>query len=187
MDQEDKRTLRTLLDRQEIWDAILSYTRGMDRLDEDLVLQAFHPDAKDDHGVVVGNPQDIAGQGIEMHGKENTKTHHCLTNHFCELDGNIAHTETYFIYFGAQDNGPTDVLCGRYLDDLERREGNWKIANRLCFIEWSSYLPEGKDTGTSPSVGALEAMMDPRSQRSRSDASFIRPLPVETEKRGLST
>ena len=180
MDSIDDGAIRQLLDRQQIWDSIISYTRGMDRLDHDLVVDAFHPDAKDDHGVITGNPAEIADHGIAMHRAENRKTHHCLTNHYCELNGDTAHTETYFVYFGAQEEGPTDVLGGRYLDDLERRGGEWKIANRLCFIEWSSYLPEGKDTGTSASVGALESMMDPRSQRSREDASYIRPLPVNT-------
>ena len=178
MDSIDEKAIRKLLDRQEIWDTLISYTRGMDRLDEDLVLNAFHPDAKDDHGVVTGSPAEIAAHGMAMHGQENRKTHHCLTNHYCELDGDTAHTETYFVYFGAQEEGDTDVLGGRYLDDLERRNGEWKIANRLCFIEWSSSLPPGKDIGTSPSVGALESLMDPRSQRSRQDASYIRPLPV---------
>ena len=180
MDPIDEDAIRKLLDRQAIWDAIVSYTRGMDRLDPDLVLKAFHPDAKDDHGVVVGNREEIAANGMKMHGEENRKTHHCLTNHYCELDGDTANTETYFVYFGAQEDGPTDVLCGRYLDDMERRDGEWRIANRLCFIEWSSYLPQGKDTGTSASTGALEAILDPRSKRSREDASYIRPLPVST-------
>ena len=180
MDSIDEKAIRQLLDRQAIWDAIISYTRGMDRLDPELVIKAFHPDAKDDHGVVVGNREEIAESGMTMHGAENRKTHHCLTNHYCELDGDVAHTETYFVYFGAQEEGPTDVLGGRYLDDMERRDGEWRIANRLCFIEWSSYLPQGKDTGTSASTGALESIMDPRSKRSREDASYIRPLPVST-------
>ena len=179
MDSIDESAVRQLLDRQAIWDALLKYTRGMDRLDRDLVIDAFHPDAKDDHCVIVGNREDIADNGMTMHRAENRKTHHCLTNHYCELDGDTAHTETYFVYFGAQEEGPTDVLGGRYLDDLERRDGEWRISRRLCFIEWSSSLPEGASTGTSASLGALEAMTDPRSRRSREDASYIRPLPVK--------
>ena len=197
MDKIDENTLRELIERQEqiiarqdqlisrqeIWDAIVSYTRGMDRLDPEFVISAFHPDAQDDHGTFCGNREELAETGMAMHGAENSKTHHFLTNHYCELDGETAHTETYFLYCGAQAKGPTDVLGGRYLDDLERRNGDWKIANRLCFIEWSSALPEAYDTGTTPSRSALESFMDPRSQRSREDASYIRPLPVSTEKR----
>ena len=37
MDPIDESAVRKLLDRQEIWDAIVSYTRGMDRLDPELV------------------------------------------------------------------------------------------------------------------------------------------------------
>lgn len=178
MNSIDEQAVRKLLDRQEIWDALLSYTRGMDRLDRDLVINAYHPDAVDDHGVIVGSREDIAESGMTMHGAENRKTHHCLTNHYCKLEGDSAHTETYFVYFGAQEDGPTDVLGGRYLDDFERRDGEWRISKRLCFIEWSSSLPQGTETGTSASLGALEAMRDPRSKRSREDAFYIRPLPV---------
>ena len=180
MNPIDENAIRKLLDRQEIWDSILSYTRGMDRLDRDLVINAFHPDAIDDHCVIAGTREEIAENGMTMHSAENRKTHHCLTNHYCELDGDTAHTETYFVYFGAQEEGPTDVLGGRYLDDLERRDGEWRISRRLCFIEWSSSLPEGSSSGTSAALGALEAMRDPRSMRSREDASYIRPLPVKT-------
>jgi len=184
MDPIDESAIRRLLDRQEIWDALLSYTRGMDRLDRNLVINAYHADAIDDHGVVIGSREDIADAGMAMHAAENRKTHHCLTNHYCELDGDTAHTETYFVYFGAQEEGPTDVLGGRYLDDLERRNGEWRISNRLCFIEWSSSLPQGAATGTSASLGALESIMDARSQRSREDASYLRPLPVSTAPKG---
>ena len=183
--EKNLQRLLKLADRQEIWEAIVSYTRGMDRLDPDLVIKAFHPDAVDDHGTFRGNREELAQTGMAMHGAENSKTHHFLTNHHCELDGDTAHTETYFLYCGAQEKGPTDVLGGRYLDDLERRDGEWKISNRLCFIEWSSALPEAYDTGLTPSRSALESVGDPRSCRSREDASYIRPLPVETEKRSL--
>ena len=45
MDPIDESAIRRLLDRQEIWDALLSYTRGMDRLDRNLVINAYHADA----------------------------------------------------------------------------------------------------------------------------------------------
>ena len=32
-----------LMDRQRIWECMLRYARGMDRLDVDLVLSAYHP------------------------------------------------------------------------------------------------------------------------------------------------
>ena len=44
-----ERRLRSVLDRQEIHDALVRYCRGIDRCDERLVLSAFHADAMDNH------------------------------------------------------------------------------------------------------------------------------------------
>ena len=43
-----------LLAKQEIRDALMRYSRGIDLLDPDLVKSAYHPDAYDDHGTFKG-------------------------------------------------------------------------------------------------------------------------------------
>ena len=182
INEKDLKRLLKLADRQEIWDAIVSYTRGMDRLDPELVVSAFHPDGISDFGMSCGAAIELAEVGIATHTADNSKTHHFMTNHHCELDGDTARTETYFLYCGAQEKGPTDVFGGRYLDELERRDDEWKIAKRLLFIEWVSAFPEAYDTGTMASRSARDWIVDPRSRRSREDASYIRPLPVSIEK-----
>ena len=45
--------VQELIDRQRIYECLLRYTRGMDRLDRELVLSAYHDDAVEDHGPVV--------------------------------------------------------------------------------------------------------------------------------------
>jgi hypothetical protein len=42
--------LRTLLDRAQIHDALMRYSRGVDRGDGELVMSVFHPDATLDMG-----------------------------------------------------------------------------------------------------------------------------------------
>lgn len=42
--------LRTLLDRAQIHDALMRYSRGVDRGDGELVVSCFHPDATLDMG-----------------------------------------------------------------------------------------------------------------------------------------
>jgi SnoaL-like domain len=51
---ELRRELRDLRDRQDILDCINSYGRGLDRLDADLIRNAYHADAIDQHGTFVG-------------------------------------------------------------------------------------------------------------------------------------
>src|SRR5882724_2908499 len=53
MNDQDQMALRQLLDRQAILDCLHRYTRGVDRLDRQLLLSAYHADAIDDHGLFV--------------------------------------------------------------------------------------------------------------------------------------
>ncbi len=46
----DPTEIRKLLDKEAIREASLRYTRGIDRHDDDLAAQAYHPDATDDLG-----------------------------------------------------------------------------------------------------------------------------------------
>ncbi|MCJ7436647.1 MAG: nuclear transport factor 2 family protein, partial [Acidimicrobiia bacterium] len=47
-------TLQDLAAQQEIRDVLIRYTRGIDRMDADLVRSTYHPDAHDDHGAYQG-------------------------------------------------------------------------------------------------------------------------------------
>src|SRR3546814_11593208 len=48
--------VRELYDKQKIREVVTRYCRGVDRMDRDLFLSAYHPDAIDDHGFVVAGP-----------------------------------------------------------------------------------------------------------------------------------
>ena len=45
--------IRALLDRQAITDALHLYCRAIDRTDEELLASVYHPDAIDDHGILL--------------------------------------------------------------------------------------------------------------------------------------
>ena len=47
--------LQRLLDKQEIYEVLCRYCRGIDRLDEPLVRSCYHPDAVDNHGLYNGS------------------------------------------------------------------------------------------------------------------------------------
>jgi len=172
MDDLDIAALRQLLDRQAIWDCLTNYTRGMDRMDSEICKSAYHPDAWDDHGAVVMPGHELADFGIEFHRFRHRYNQHFLTNHKCEIHGDTANAETYFFFFGSMvgEDKPSELLGGRYIDQLERRDGEWKIANRLCLVEWTAAVSE------------LPPRQDSRSSRSRADASYMRPLEIRKER-----
>jgi SnoaL-like domain len=66
-------------------------------------------------------------------------TSHNMTNHICEIDGDTAHRESYVmggLYW--LEGEKTTMAFGRYLDRLERRNGEWRMHTRKCTIEMSA-------------------------------------------------
>lgn len=166
--------LQWLLDRQDIQDCILRYTRGMDRLDKDLLLSAYHPDALDHHGLFLGNPQEFWDYHRKWHLDYNEGHHHSVSNINIEIDGDIAHTETYWLFESINRDASITLHGGRYLDRFEKRHGEWKIAARACIVEWHGSLGE---VHLEPEFAAQQ-LLPGVSARDRSDRSYERPLVV---------
>ncbi len=166
--------LRELQDRQAILDCIHRYCRGVDRMDRELLLSAYHADAIDDHGVFVGVAADFATWVFSTQQSDQVSHQHAILNHSCELNGDRAHTETYFLYQGTNRIGPATLSGGRYVDRFDRRDGRWAIAARVCVVEWISEL--GKDPASPDFRAALNS--NAPSRRDRNDISYMRPLRV---------
>jgi len=165
--------LGELLDRQDIYDCIKRVSRAIDRFDRELFLSAYHPDAVIDAGQFVGDPAAIYDGGEVLHAAGQDATLHHLTNHTCELGGDTAHTETYFLYVGRNKDGSNWAAGGRYNDRLERRGAFWKIAFRYTIIEWSGMVPE---TQVPLFTGVTDGQLNGVPSRSREDPSYRRPL-----------
>src|SRR4051812_49632494 len=98
MTTQDLAKMRHLHDRQEIYDCLIQVGRGADRFDRELFVGAFHPDAMIEAGGEVGAPADVYEGGRAMHEAAAAATLHCHSSHTCEIDGDQAHAETYYIY-----------------------------------------------------------------------------------------
>src|SRR6266581_6076737 len=115
MDAQDvPGAVQRLIDRQEIRDCILRYCSGVDRFDREMLLSAYHPDAWDDHGSFVGPVAEFADWAFAYHQKYQHGHQHYVLNHRCELDGDTAHSETYWIFTGRNKIGhPLSIHGGR--------------------------------------------------------------------------
>lgn len=173
MDADLERRIREQLDRDEILRVMMKYARGLDRLDHDLARSCYWDDAIEDHGNYVGHPDDFiawADQTTLAH----RYTQHGLLNHFCDLQGDDAYCETYYQFTGVRDEPPHFISTGRYIDHFQKRNGEWRIANRVCLIEGKFDIADA----------ALNALMPPaytaeepcQEARDRSDVSYHRPL-----------
>lgn len=137
--------------KDDITSALLRYTRGIDRLDGDLVLSAFHPGAMCvDYGADPMSIEDFVTYAIPRLGDAYSATQHRVSNVAIEFDEGhrTAICEAYVLAFhtqpgtgkGAKPNLHT--FNGRYIDRFERRSadasGNqWKIAHRTLRVDWS--------------------------------------------------
>lgn len=186
--EELERTVAELADRQAINDCLMTYSRGIDRLDRELLISVYHEDAIDDHGVFVGNREEFADWAIAMHTATHLSHQHCIFNFTCDLDGDVAHTETYYMFVGMNQTGtPMAMSGGRYIDRLEKRDGRWAIAARVCVRDWAPLekIPEVMDQAAMTTVKGLDErtkqLMRTGSQprRDRADVSYQRPLTID--------
>ena len=141
MDADRQARIDTLLDRQDILDCLLRFARGMDRFDRAVFLSAFHADAVIAAGPFVGGPVELYDWASALHEQGQIATQHHHLNHTCEIAGDVAHTETYYMFVGRNRDESNWIAGGRYIDRVERRGGAWRIALRTNAIEWSGMIP----------------------------------------------
>lgn len=159
-------------DRRQILECILRYCRGLDRRDRDIVLSAFHPDAVDDHGHFVGPIGKFVDWVFSIQEVAYRRTQHIINNHFCEIDGDIAHTESYYASVGIPKNGQGQgTTWGRYIDRFEKRDGRWAIAARVCLVDIRDRKAD--PDGSKPDAPHLASL------QGRDDPSYMRPLIID--------
>jgi hypothetical protein len=129
---------------KQIVDCLLSYTRGIDRLDPDAILAAFHPGALlEGYQVDALVPiEDFALPVVERLRKRYSSTQHRLSNTKIDFNDDRAIAESYILAYHVQ---PADedslerlwTFSGRYIDYFEDRDGQWRIAKRFLRADWT--------------------------------------------------
>jgi hypothetical protein len=176
---ELERKLQHLTDRQDIYDCITSTSRGNDRFDEDLIVGSYHADGIHELGTKHISGADYGEHANHAHGALFETNLHNVTMHRCDIDGDVAHCESYVIgMFMDKDCQTSRILAGRYLDRLERRDGKWGIVLRRATVEvplaGSAQLPTG---AFMPGSGYLKG------SRNHDDPSYKRPMTAEAGER----
>lgn len=167
--------LQYVEDRIAILDCVMNQARGHDRHDSDLMSSVYFEDGVDEHGPVVKVGAEYAEYANNAHSAVFEDHLHNITTHTCEIDGDVAHAESYVMGSMRAKGGKVVALMGgRYLDRLERRDGEWKIALRRCTIEW---MMQG-DSSVLAS-GAVKGFI--KGKWDRTDLSYARPLQMNSE------
>ena len=133
--------LMELWDKQKLHENLMLYCRGIDRMDGDLVRSTYWPDSTDDHGSFIGPGQDWAAAGLAWREKIYNNNHH-VSNVLIEIDGDQARRESMFLnVVNLKDPAISFFLGGRYRDLCEKRDGEWRILNRVCVWDWFEHQP----------------------------------------------
>ncbi len=170
----DAERLRRLEDRQAILDCIIRLARGLDRHDAGLVRGCFHDDAVVNISEFTGTVTEFVAWSRAGHEKLYGGHTHNITNHSCEIDVDTAHAESYVLMvLRHKDGAMVTVAGGRYIDRLERRGGEWRIALRRLAPDWR-FTADGRVWNPNrPGI--------PFGTWDRSDISYERPLILPAE------
>lgn len=157
--------------RRQISDALLSYTRGIDRLSAPDVLAAFHTGAPlSGYGSADAMPiEAFADYAVQALGERYVATQHRLSNTRIEFskDGSSAVVETYVEASHAEapandGSQKLHIFAGRYIDRCSPGDdGVWRIAERTLRNDWSkvesvaepmrgAYIPSGRGGSPDP-------------------------------------
>ena len=126
---------------QAIRDVLARYWRGIDRCDAELVRSTYHPGAWDDHGYYQGPVEGFVDSLPAVVWPAFERTQHFSGHIAVELASDtVARTESYAEAHHIQrdaEGHARDLVYGlRYVDRFELRDGEWRIAHRVCAWDW---------------------------------------------------
>lgn len=130
--------LKSLLERDKIRDCIARLARGEDRRDAATISACYWPDSTTDYGVFCGNFDEYLAWVVPG-SPAIPVTQHVLGQSVIDLLGDAALVETHVTSYHRVNMGEEErdtVIGGRYLDRIEKRDGQWRIAQRTMLYDW---------------------------------------------------
>lgn len=140
--------IQFLLDREAIRDVLHNYCRAIDRCDRQLLETTYWPDGTDDHNIFIGSAPDYIDFILKWR-EALDQTHHNLGNVYINNDGDTAKCESYFTAFHRMNDESGKmidlVVGGRYLDRMQKRDGEWRFFHRKGIVDWYRFYEESAD------------------------------------------
>lgn len=133
----DQDRLQRLLDEADCRALLTRYGRAVDWRDRAALDRIFWPDADVDLGFFKGKGAETPDFLIE-NANRSLRRCHITTNIDLRLEGDAAFADSCAVTHAISGTPGQDLLThlffGRYLDRLERRSGEWRIASRLYLL-----------------------------------------------------
>lgn len=148
-----------IADRFMIQDLMYRWCRAVDRLDKQAMLDIFWPGAIDSHGPYIGHAEGLVEWVLVRH-KPIKISSHFLGNMLIEFaTPDLALVETYVRTIqqyppdgkqslaqltGGAAGDPESAMdmftSSRYMDHVERRNGEWRVARRDLIQDWKQIV-----------------------------------------------
>jgi hypothetical protein len=167
-----------IADRLQIQDLLYRWCRAVDRLDRQGMLDVFWPGAIDSHGPYIGPAEGLVEWILVRHRPIGTSSHF-IGNLLIEFAADdVALVETYVrtiqqyppeaksqlaqLTGGAAGDAEAAMdmfTSSRYLDRVERRDGEWRIAHRDLIQDWKQ-IADVKYRALAPKDGWILGRRD---------------------------
>jgi hypothetical protein len=161
--------LRELLDKQAIAELLYAYGEGIDRRDQKLLETVFTEDCRLHYGAYDHPARFLIDSWHADQPSHFLMTHHVYSNIAVRFYGaERARSITYFFaHHRAEHEGQImdEMVRGRYLDRLAKRDGRWRFAERTIVFDWSKIAPADKanwwDAPSNPAKVGAHGPADP--------------------------
>ena len=124
----------------EIVSLTVKYCWALDERDWDSLSEVFSSDAYAKYGVTEHKGIDSIIEKCQKALLPLDFSHHMVTNHVVELEGDEATCKCYFQAQHVRNSTPGGVnfiIAGKYEDELIRINGEWKISSRVLTKIWT--------------------------------------------------
>jgi len=140
-----------LADREAIRDCLFRYCRGIDRADPDLLRTVYWPGAMDYHTGFTGTGEEFIEWALPRLAELEQKVH-MIGNILIDIAGDTAKVETYLwsVSISPGEQPRQSMVAGRYLDRFEKRDDEWRIAERWVVHDWFDDSPATNDWEVGP-------------------------------------
>ncbi len=174
-----------LTDRQLIHNVYLRYMRGFDRNDVQLMRSAFWPDCQINYAYQSNTLDEFIKRHLEFHMAKLSSWGHLITNETVDVNGDVAHVETYVtgLFMPKKDESfgrENTIVAGRYIDRLDRRDGEWRISVRE-FVPYFKIKADADPEAFDPYINATKSACA-MGAWDRRDPSYVRPLKRRSDK-----
>ena len=146
--------LQELLDKQAITDVLQRYSRTLDWLDDAGQAGCYWPEAHIDYGFFTGTAADFVPVVMAIERASQRRWHFLSAPAIRFHSADQASAECYGMATGIrqQDDGSWSggLYGGRYLDEFERRDSEWRIGRRQYSMDWKTPLDDQPGNEPNP-------------------------------------